>query len=272
MKTSFLDQSWRKDKISGLSALDKRTNYAQLWLFFVTLIMQSSTRLLLFLLFSVSVAGQTNLNLNNSISFETVKIMTQKANQSKLDISTIKGSPYFNDQFSEAKIEREGEEATARLWLRYNGYNDEIEIAKKPSQKTADEALLKEKNIRATFDGKAYQYNQFRSKTGKKEEGYLVLVHPGKEYLLYTREQKVLTEGRKATSSLDKDIPPRFIEATTYYLKKEGDIPQEFDLKTKSIRAYLSPNHQAKLDQLKKQFRRIRTADALIELFQKLEE
>ena len=68
----------------------------------------------------------------------------------------ISGRPYSTETFAPAKVERENEKVNANLLLRYNGYNDEIEIGKSTTQKISEEALLKDKNLRATFNNKTY--------------------------------------------------------------------------------------------------------------------
>ena len=118
----------------------------------------------IFLLFTFSAYSQENFNLNNGKNFEVVKIIAQKNNKRTMDLSKISGSPYSMETFAQAKIERENEKANANLLLRYNGYNDEIEIGKNTTQETSEEALLKDKSLRATFNNKTYQYKTFASK------------------------------------------------------------------------------------------------------------
>ena len=110
----------------------------------------------IFLLFTFSVYSQENFNLNNGKNFETVKIIAQKNNMRTMDLSKISGSPYSTETFVLAKVERENEKENANLLLRYNGYNDEIEIGKSTTQEISEEALLKDKNLRATINNKTY--------------------------------------------------------------------------------------------------------------------
>ena len=69
-----------------------------------------------------------------------------------MDLSKISGSPYSMETFVLAKVERGNEKANVNLLLRYNGYNYEIEIGKNTTQEISEEAILKDENLRATFD------------------------------------------------------------------------------------------------------------------------
>ena len=169
-----------------------------------------------------------------------------------MDLSKISGSPYSIENFVLAKVERENKKANANLLLRYNGYNDEIEIGKSTTQETSEEALLKDKNLRATFNNKTYQYITFASKKGETMDGYLILLFKGKNYQLYRQDKKKLTEGRLANTPLEKDIPPRFRDVQSFYLKEGNSLPNEIDFKMKSIRKQLRSEDIPKTKGIKK--------------------
>jgi len=225
------------------------------------------TTLLLFV-FSFSIYSQENFNLNTAETFEIVKIIAQKNNQRKIDFSKMSGSPYSMKSFVLGKVERENQKASANLLLRYNGYNDEIEIGKTTSQETSEEALLKDKNLRATFNNKTYQYITFTSKKGETMDGYLIILSRGENYQLYRQDKKKLSEGRLAITSLGKDIAPRFKEVQSFYLAKGNSLPNEIDLKMKSIRKQLRTEDILKSGEIKK----IKTEEKLIVFLKSLEQ
>ena len=221
---------------------------------------------LLLSLISFTVFSQVNLNLTNNENFEVVKMLTKKTNQKGLDLSQISGSPYASETFALAKVERTNEKATAELLLRYNGYNDEIEIGKITNQEVSEEALLKDKNLKATFNDKTYQFISFKSKKREATEGYLIVLFEGKKYRLYRQDKKKLSEGRIAKTSLDKDIPPRFRDVETFYVAQGENTPIEVDLKMKSIRKQLLSEDLAKSKEIKK----IKSEENLIAFFKGL--
>ena len=222
----------------------------------------------IFLLFTFSVYSQENFNLNNGKNFEVVKIITQKNNMRTMDLSKISGSPYSSETFVLAKVERENEKANVNLLLRYNGYNDEIEIGKSKTQEISDEALLKDKNLRATFNNNTYQYKTFRSKKDEATDGYLIILFKGGNYQLYRQDKKKLSEGRLAKTSLDKDIAPRFRDVLSFYLAEGNSLPNEIDLKMKSIRKQLRSEDVLKSKGIKK----IKSEEKLIAFLKSLEQ
>ena len=219
----------------------------------------------IFLLFTFSVYSQENFNLNTTETFEIVKIIAQKNNMRKMDLSKISGSPYSTETFALAKVERENEKANANLLLRYNGYNDEIEIGKSTKQETSEEALLKDKSLSATFNNKTYQYKTFTSKKDETTDGYLIVIYNGENYQLYRQDKKKLSEGRLAKTSLHKDIAPRFRDVQSFYLAEGKSLPHEIDLKIKSIRKQLRPE-----DILKS--KKIKSEEELIAFLESLEQ
>ena len=222
----------------------------------------------IFLLFTFSVYSQENFNLNTGKNFEIVKIIAQKNNKRTMDLSKISGSPYSMETFAEAKIERENEKANANLLLRYNSYNDEIEIGENTTQETSEEALLKDKSLRATFNNKTYQYKTFESKKNETTDGYLIILYEGKNYQLYRQDKMKLTEGRLAKTSLDKDIAPRFKDIQSFYLKEGNSLPNEIDFKMKSIRKQLRSEDIPKTKGIKK----FKSEDKLIAFLKNLEQ
>ena len=226
--------------------------------------------LVLFLI-STSAKGQNSINLNNPISFEAVRTMAKKMNNATLDLSKTEGSPYFNDSFKSAVLNLKNIEAENQLWLRYNGYNDEIEIGKSEKQLSSNEALLKRKDIRASFDDKTYQYKTFTTKKGTKIEGYLVILYEGERYSLFRQDKKKLSEGRKAKTPLEADIQPRFSDTYTYFMSNDNNEINEISFKLKNIIPLVAKNDNPKFQKIKGGFKKIKTEEKLIELIKTLE-
>ncbi len=215
--------------------------------------------------------SQSQLN-NNSLRLETIKKITNQIDDSRIDLSEINGSPYLETQFHLGNVERNNVTETAQLYLRYNGYNDEIEIGRRQDQPSSKTALLKEKDIRATFNNRVYQYISFNDKKGDSIDGYLVSIYNAKNYNLFLRNSKILVSGKKARTSLEKDIPPRFKKITSYYISsKENTTPQEISLKLKDILPLLIKEDQSKVKQLKTDFKKIKSHKDLIQLFKHLD-
>ena len=229
-----------------------------------------NTVLALFLI-STSVRSQNSINLNNPISFEAVRTMAKKMNNTTLDLSITEGSPYFSDSFKAAVLNLKNIEGENQIWLRYNGYNDEIEIGKSEKQLTSNEALLKRKDILASFDNKTYQYKTFKTKKGATIDGYLVILYEGKGYSIFRQDKKKLSEGRKANTPLEADIQPRFSNIKTYFMSSDNNEINEISFKLKNIIPLITEKDYPKLQKIKGEFKKIKTEEKLIELIKNLE-
>ena len=74
--------------------------------------------------------------------FENLK---NKTKGSKIKTDKIFGSPYFDDRFKTAQIEYFGEILKENIYIRYNAFSDEMEMAKSESQTSSEDALIKNK-------------------------------------------------------------------------------------------------------------------------------
>lgn len=213
--------------------------------------------------------GQANVNYTNA-TFEVVKKINQGGMQ-KTDLGDINGSPYFSENFYPGKVSKGGQTSEKAFFLRYNGYNDEIEMAESATAASASEALVKNKNIACQFNGESYLYLNFNAADGKQNEGYISPLHLGKNYKVFSRKYKKLTEGRKAKTSLEKDIPPRFIDQEETLLQIGEASPVVVKVKYKNILNLLSGEALTKANQQKGAFRKMKTAEDLIALCKTLE-
>ena len=136
-----------------------------------------------------------------------------------------KGSPYFNTSFLQGSIKHKDELVSKALYLRYNAFNDEIEIASSPSQTKADEAVLKRYDIICTIGQQTFRYLPFIDKTEKSKLGYLIPVYENKSIRLLKRMKKNYLEETIPRTSLERVFPPRFVEEIQYFLNLEERTP-----------------------------------------------
>ena len=215
-----------------------------------------------------SLFGQANVNYTNA-TFEVVKKINQGVSQT--DLSEIKGSAYFSENFYPGKVSKGAQTSDQVYFLRYNGYNDEIEMADAATALSATEALVKNKNIACQFNGESYLYLIYNDKEGKQNEGYLIPQHLGKVYKVYTRKYKKLTEGREAKTSLEQDIPPRFVDQEETLLQMGDNAPQVIKIKYKNILALLSGEALTKATAEKGKFKKMKNVDELVALVKQIE-
>ncbi|TAI49684.1 hypothetical protein [Flagellimonas allohymeniacidonis] len=128
----------------------------------------------------------------------------------------IEGSPYFQQNFKKASIiSNDGLDGS--LYVRYDGYSDEIQIKENPAQEEI-QALLRRQDIHCVLDGTKISYNEFYDRKGRYREGYLFTKVEMENMTLYERRMKFFKEGKEARTSLELEVPNRFTEANELYV------------------------------------------------------
>ncbi len=129
----------------------------------------------------------------------------------------IKGSPYFNERFVSGLVLYD-DLLVDTLYMRYNAYQDEIQIKKTQNEDEPFQALLKNSSVSCKLDHVAIVFRDFRIGRNEFQKAYLFRLVQGKDYSLYARKFKKLRPGKKSSNSLAKSIDPRFIEEIDYYM------------------------------------------------------
>jgi len=201
--------------------------------------------------------------------FENLK---NKTKGSKIKTEEISGSPYFEESFKTAQIVYFGEILKENIYIRYNAYSDEMEIAKSESQTSSDDALIKNKKITCTLNGYSYKYLAYIKENEQPAVGYVKELFKGNKFSLYVREIKEYKEGVKAKSSLERSFPPRFIDKTDYYIALGDGSLKQTKLSKKHIVNTLSSYEQEIKDFINLNKVKLRNSGDLIKLFNFLEE
>jgi hypothetical protein len=139
----------------------------------------------------------------------------------------IKGTPYFEKTFKLAEVEYFGELITDKIYIRFNAYNDEMEIASSPLTKSSENILIKNNKVFCIIDGKTYRYLGFKEDNQPPAVGYLKELFKGELFSFYERKFKVYMQATVARTSLERSFPARFIEKKQYYYSvNNGEINQ----------------------------------------------
>ncbi|MEZ4811527.1 MAG: hypothetical protein R2819_14300 [Allomuricauda sp.] len=141
----------------------------------------------------------------------------------KLTLDDIEGSIYTNENFTLGTLYENGE-AFKNLYLRYDAYNDEVEL-KETSDTDLVRAMVKHPAYSCNMNGEDYYYLGYKDEDGVSKEGYLTPLVSGRDYVLFVKRIKVFKEGKPAKTSLDKGFPHRFLDKTEYYVSIKGDLP-----------------------------------------------
>lgn len=159
--------------------------------------------------------------------------------------SNVVGSPYLNENFSYGRVLVEGQDSY-RILLRYNAYRDQMEM-KNPDESLT--ALLKKDYIEVQMNNELWVVRGFDN-NGSLGEAYFVRIEEVGEFELLLRKNKVLREGREATSSYTNATPPRFDEDFGFYLKHKDEIAKPVKLKKNSVIEALPEEFRDKAEEL----------------------
>ncbi len=138
-----------------------------------------------------------------------------------IQLANVKGSPYLVDAFEKSTIYA-NDELIGTYYVRYNAYNQEIELKRTTLEEEETVALRKDEKFRIVFSDKEIRYTTFIDEKGNKQGDYLVSVSQGNRYTLHKRYKVNFLEGREAQNSMVNDIPHRFSASTEYYVKDAG--------------------------------------------------
>lgn len=201
--------------------------------------------------------------------FENIK---NKTKGSKTKTEKISGSPYFDKNFKTAQIGYFGEILKDNIYIRYNAFSDEIEMAKSESQTSTEDALIKNKKVTCTINGYTYKYLAFIKDDELPAIGYVKELFKGNKFSLYVRETKEYKEGVKAKSSLERSFPARFVDKTEYYIAIENGSLKQTKLSKKQIINTLSSYEQEIKSFINLNKVKLRNSSDIIKLFNFLEE
>ena len=143
----------------------------------------------------------------------------------------IKGSPYFNEKFTDSKIKYFDENLKDVFYLRYNAFSDEIEMGKNKFQNESVEIVQKNENIECYIGDNTFLFKNYKNEVGNQIKGYLNIIYDGKKTKIYRSNKKVFMEATQARTSLERAFPARYIDEKSYYISM-NDFSQINYLKT----------------------------------------
>lgn len=213
------------------------------------------TILFLFNLYSLSSQGINSNGVQSDLRlvdlYENIK---NKIGKKTFFNQKIKGTPYFDKTFKLAEVEYFGELINDKIYLRYNAFSDEMEIASSPLIKISENILLKNNKIFCVIDGDTYRYLGFREENQPPAVGYLKELFEGKLFSFYERKFKVYMQATVARTSLERSFPARFVDKIQYYYSvNNGEINQiklskkkiltKFKTYSSSIKQFIEKNN-----------------------------
>ncbi|MDT0555208.1 hypothetical protein [Patiriisocius hiemis] len=196
--------------------------------------------LLLFLIIALANNSYSQLDVSGGGAAEA--IWTQNYNKQLIgdvEISAIEGSPYVTEAFLPGKIYSGGKVQNQNVLLRYNIYNDLIEV-EDPSKGTKGphNSVLRSSRIWVEIAGKKYVYMDNFRDDNHTDGSYLVLLKKDENFNLYKKHNAKLNEARKARNSYERDKPASFTQNVSYYFldNSNNEFIEVPDRKSKAIK------------------------------------
>ena len=179
----------------------------------------------------------------------------------------IKGTPYFEKTFKLAEVEYFGELITDKIYIRFNAYNDEMEIASSPLTKSSENILIKNNKVFCIIDGKTYRYLGFKEDNQPPAVGYLKELFKGKLFSFYERKFKVYMQATVARTSLERSFPARFIEKKQYYYSVNNGEINQIKLSKKNILNKLKTHSSSIKQFMEKNNSKLKSLEDVVEMF-----
>ena len=179
----------------------------------------------------------------------------------------IKGTPYFEKTFKLAEVEYFGELITDKIYIRFNAYNDEMEIASSPLTKSSENILVKNNKVFCIIEGKTYRYLGFKEDNQPPAVGYLKELFKGELFSFYERNFKLYMEATVARTSLERSFPARFIEKKQYYYSVNNREINQIKLSKKNILNKLKTHSSSIKQFMEKNNSKLKSLEDVVEMF-----
>lgn len=154
---------------------------------------------------------------------------------SKPAINQVEGSIYFESKFKEGNIVHLDKEIDIKTKLRYNAFNDEIELIDNSNGSESIKVAIKDFDIISYFDNKEFIFMSYLDSNKQNEEGYLNPIYKGSRVNIYEKKRKKFLKGKESVNSLDIAHPPRYTDEIEYYISFNESKPAFVKLSKKSI-------------------------------------
>tara|TARA_B100001109_G_scaffold19825_1_gene14217 strand:+ start:1538 stop:2251 length:714 start_codon:yes stop_codon:yes gene_type:complete len=150
-------------------------------------------------------------------------------------IIKVQGSQYYNEEFKLSDLEYFGRKMDSIGYMRYDAYNDVIEMANTPDIERSEILLLKNSDVIATINDQEYVFLEYDEKDIKNKKGYMIRLYSGDNYSLYQKKVKIFKEAEKTKAGITESQPPRYISKTDFYIQTRDQKPELVKISKKSL-------------------------------------
>ena len=150
-------------------------------------------------------------------------------------IITVQGTRYYEDEFKLSDLEYFGRKLESIGYMRYDAYNDVIEMASTPDVEESEILLLKNSDVIATINKKEYVFLEYDDEDIKNKKGYMIRLYSGNNYSLYQKKVKIFKEAEKTIAGITESQPPRYTSKTDFYIQTRDQKPELIKISKKNL-------------------------------------
>lgn len=150
-------------------------------------------------------------------------------------IITVQGTRYYEDEFKLSDLEYFGRKLESIGYMRYDAYNDVIEMASTPDVEGSEILLLKNSDVIATINKKEYVFLEYDDEDIMNKKGYMIRLFNGNNYSLYQKKVKIFKEAEKTIAGITESQPPRYTSKTDFYIQTRDQKPELIKISKKNL-------------------------------------
>jgi len=147
-------------------------------------------------------------------------VATYKKLDDSINVSETEGSPYENETFVFGKAISEKRDISSPYLMRYNIYNDVIEVKDKDQLS----GLLRSFDLYVTLSNKEYHFAEYFNESNTIKKGYFILLYRGTNIELFLRKTQKYKEAVPPKNSFQPKQPAEFVDYEAFYMKQEGAL------------------------------------------------
>lgn len=170
-------------------------------------------------------------------------------NQKNSGPDKIEGSPYIQKVFAPANVTN----VEQKYFMRYNAYEDQFEFITPKNDTLVMDKIDDFGLITFNMSNKKFKLVDYLNLNEKMTKGYLIELYTKGDLGLYKKESVSFRPGKKAKTSLEVDMPAKYIKNDdTYYLKnKSGNIAVFPESKKQLVKLF--PEKKSEIESFVKQ-------------------
>ena len=156
----------------------------------------------------------------SAIGDHDLVVLTYKKLDDSINVSETEGSPYENETFVIGKAISEKMNISSAFLMRYNIYNDVIEVKDKDQLN----ALLRSFDLYVILSNREYHYAEYLDESKTIKKGYFILLYGGSNIELFSRKTQKYKEAVPTKNSFQAKQPAEFVNSEAFYMKQEGAL------------------------------------------------